>query len=134
MSHRRITDVSSPPEYASATLFTFFMGTSFLGPPARSARAGPTIALFARQPGRRSLCSRGRLRCVLEPAAEQLQDDALLCVQTVLGLVEDHTPRPVRHGIGDLFPTVRRQAVHDECAWRGKAEQSLAHLVALERL
>ena len=40
--------------------------------------------------------------------------DALLGVQPVLGLVEDHRLRPVHHLVGHLLAAMGRQAMHEE--------------------
>src|SRR5512146_2864775 len=125
MSQRRITEVSRPPEYASATFFTFCSMRRI--PPVRRL-SRPTIPPL-RRPVRRDLfLARASGRGAL-PLAEQLEDDALLRVKTILRLIEDHAPRSVHGGIGDLFPTVSRQTVHDERPWRREAEESLVDLV-----
>src|SRR5512145_30649 len=71
---------------------------------------------------------------IVERAAEELEDDRLLRVQPVLRLVERDRPRAVEHGVGDLLPAVRGQAVHDEGGRFGEAEHRLVELVAAERL
>ena len=100
-----MTEVSSPPEYASTTRFTLFAMTMSLLD--RGARSG---------------------------AVEEMDDDALLSVQPILRLVEDHAPRPVQHRIRDLLAPVGGQAVHDERPGGREAQQRLVELVALEGL
>src|SRR5688572_24987456 len=71
---------------------------------------------------------------VIHGASEEVEDDGLLSVQTVLGLIEHDAGLAVEHAVRDLFAPVRRQAVHDERARLGKAHHGLVDLVPLERL
>src|SRR6266542_1912721 len=145
MSQRRITEVSSPPEYASTTLFTLITPMLLLRAPSiheritreaggscrRSASDRPP---FAHRFRRRNLCLRGDFGRGAEPPSEQFQDDALLGVQAVLRLVEDHAPGPVEDGIRDLLAAVSGEAVHDERARLGEAEERVVELITLEGL
>src|SRR5215471_13811883 len=122
ISHRRITEVSRPPEYASTTFFTVFVTRS-------SSLVGETAGVGRRRTGAGR--SGGPPRSI---AAEQADDDALLGVEPVLRLVEDQAPRPVEHGVGDLLAAMGGEAVHDEGRRRGQAEQPLVELIPLKRL
>src|SRR5919108_3274761 len=95
MSQRRMTEVSSPPEYARTTRLT----------------SG-----------------------IVGRASEQVEDHGFLSVQPILGLIERDGARPVEHLVGDLLAAVRGQAVHDERARLGEADQRLVELVAAEGL
>src|SRR5437867_1962190 len=136
MSQRRITEVSSPPEYASTTFFTL-LATRPAPPPVR-VRAKPHSELacnvsyppaFARRFRGRNIVPGGGFGRRAEPPSEQFQDDALLGVQTVLRLVEDHAPGPVEDGIRDLLAAVSGEAVHDERARLGEAEERVVELI-----
>src|SRR5258705_1781531 len=67
-------------------------------------------------------------------STQQGQDDGLLRVQAILGLVEDQAARPVEHRVGDLLASVRGQAVHHDRLTAGEVEQPVVDLVALEGL
>src|SRR5215475_1321755 len=95
MSQRRMTEVSSPPEYASTTRLT---------------------SGIVRRP------------------SQQVQDHRLLRVQTILRLIEHDGAGAVEHRVGDLLAPVRGQAVHDERAGLGEADDRLVELVAAEGL
>ena len=61
---------------------------------------------------------------------EQLDQQRLLHVQPVLGLVEDQAPRAVHDGRGDLLAAVGRQAVHRHRVGPGGVEQRVVDPVA----
>src|SRR5712691_12878234 len=104
MSQRRITEVSRPPEYASTT------------------RLGAGAAAGADRSG------------VIDGRAEQVEDDGLLSVQAVLGLIEHDAGLAVEHGVGDLLAPVRGQAVHDQRPRPGEPHHRVVDLIALEGL
>src|SRR5215813_1348606 len=95
MSQRRMTDVSSPPEYARTTRFT----------------SG-----------------------IVGRASEQVEDDRLLGVQAIFGLIENDRLRAVEHLVGDLLATVRGQAMHDQRTRLREADDRVVELVAAECL
>src|SRR6266516_7842378 len=63
---------------------------------------------------------------------EQEQQERLLRVEPVLGLIPHHRMRSVDHLGGDLLAAVRGQAVHDDHAVAGDLDELLVELVALE--
>src|SRR5438876_12328502 len=95
MGRWRLTEVASPPEYASTTRFT----------------SG-----------------------IVGRASEQVEDHGFLRVQAVLRLVQHDRARAVEDRVGDLLAAVRGQAVHDERARLGEADQRVVELVAAEGL
>ena len=65
-------------------------------------------------------------------AGQELDEERLLDVEPVLGLVEDQAPRPV-HDLGrDLLAAMGRQAVHRQCVGPRGIEHGVVHLVAAE--
>ena len=73
-----------------------------------------------------------RLAHPASSSAEQLHEQRLLDVETVLGLVEDETTRSVHHRGSDLLAAVCRQAVHGHGVGPGGIEQRIVDLVAGE--
>src|ERR671916_124396 len=61
--------------------------------------------------------------------AEQLDEQGLLGVEAVLGLVVDDRARAVEHGVGYLLAAVGRQAVHHQGPGAGGVEQGVVDLV-----
>src|SRR5262245_29752950 len=59
-------------------------------------------------------------------------EDALLRVQTVLGLVEHDRLRTVDDLVGDLVAAMGGQAVHEQCIRLGQRHQPGVDLIALE--
>ena len=64
----------------------------------------------------------------IRQAAEQQQQQRLLRVHAVLGLIEDDRLRAVEDRIGDFSVAARRQAVHEYCVRRGLLHQRFVHL------
>src|SRR5436853_6260505 len=95
-------EVSSPPEYASTTLFA--------------------LGIHAPWPE------------TAQSATQQHEQDGLLNMQAVLGLVEHYGLRRIHHAIGDLTTAMRRQAVHEQRMLGGKLHQLVVHLEATEDL
>src|SRR3546814_2030813 len=60
-------------------------------------------------------------------------ENALLRVQTVLGLVPHHRLRPVDDRGGHLVAAVRRQAVHEDRLRLGQRHNQVVNLVGAQR-
>ena len=64
--------------------------------------------------------------------AEQHQQQSLLRVHAILGLIEDDGLRPVENGIGDFGIAMRGQAVHEDRVRRSVGHQRFIDLIGLE--
>ncbi len=64
----------------------------------------------------------------IRQSAEQQQQQGLLRMQAVFGLIEDDGLRAVEHCVGDFGIAARGQAVHEDRVRRGLGHQRLVHL------
>src|SRR5262252_632325 len=133
MSQRRMTEVSSPPEYANTTFCAFFP-TRCMSSVARRGRQSVSGGTPCGRPVRRRLSLWRGVGDGPVAHSEKFDDDAFLGVKTVFRLVEDHALRPIEDRVGDLLSPVCGKTMHDERAPRSEAQQRLIHLIALERL
>lgn len=67
-------------------------------------------------------------RWYLPPRAHQREDRRLLGVHAVAGLLPDDRAAAVDHQLGDLLPTPRGQAVHEDVVATGKRHQLRVHV------
>lgn len=61
-------------------------------------------------------------------AAEAVQEDAVLRVHAVLGLLKHHALRALHHGVGGLDATLGRKAVQEQRILASRRHQLLVHL------
>src|ERR1700722_5907061 len=65
-------------------------------------------------------------------SAKQSEEDGLLRVQALFGLVEDDRLRSVEHRVGDLGVAMRGQAVHENSMRLRVGHEGFVDLVGLE--
>ena len=101
--------------------------------PRRTTR--PRTSSGSTAKGRTTSSSPSNGAALMRPAAPQAPgQDALLRVQPVLGLVEDHGLRSVHDLVRDLLAAMGGQAMHEDRVLVGHAHQRAVDLIGLQQV